>query len=84
MWCYGFLHQIIAEKTTYLQTRRAVLATMDELRRAHQTGKVKIAAREVRWLDTLLESETEFIAEMLAALEPGVFLPEEYGMQVGK
>jgi methanol--5-hydroxybenzimidazolylcobamide Co-methyltransferase len=83
--------QIVAERTAYLRTRRAVLATMEELRQAHQNGSVKIAAREIRWLDTLQrqadtlpESEAEFISEMLATIEPGVFLPEEYGLQVGK
>lgn len=83
--------RIIAEKTPYLRTRRAVLVVLDELRRAHQAGDVKIAAREVRWLDLLQrqadalpESEAAFIGEMLATIEPGVFLPEEYGLQVGK
>jgi methanol--5-hydroxybenzimidazolylcobamide Co-methyltransferase len=83
--------QIAAEKSVYLRTRRAVLAALDELRLAHETGAVRIPAREVRWLDilqrqadSLPESETEFIAEMLATIEPGVFLPEEYGLQVGK
>jgi methanol--5-hydroxybenzimidazolylcobamide Co-methyltransferase len=79
--------QIMEEKAAYLRTRRAVLATLEELRRAHQSGAVKSAAREVRWLDTLQrqadalpESEAEFIVEMLATIEPGVFLPEEYGL----
>jgi len=83
--------QIIAEKSAYPRTRRAVLATMDELRQAHQTGAVRIPAREVRWLDilqrqadSLPESETDFVQEMLATIEPGVFLPEEYGLQVVK
>lgn len=79
--------QIIAEKTPYLRTRRAVLATIDELRRASGSGEVKIAATEVRWLDRLAQQadrlpddEDAFIGQQMAALVDAPYLPAEYGL----
>jgi methanol--5-hydroxybenzimidazolylcobamide Co-methyltransferase len=78
---------IMGEPTPYLRTRRAILATLDELRQARDRGEVKIHAREVRWLDslqeqadTLPEEEGELISEMLASDAAASFLPEEYGL----
>jgi methanol--5-hydroxybenzimidazolylcobamide Co-methyltransferase len=78
---------IVVERTPYQQTRRAVLAALDELRQAQQQGAVNIAARETRWLDVLQkqadalpEQEDELIAEMLASSDAANFLPEEYGL----
>jgi methanol---5-hydroxybenzimidazolylcobamide Co-methyltransferase len=79
--------QIMEEPTPYRRTRRAVLAVLEELARASSKGQVRIAAREVRWLDSLRdqadalpESEEEFIAEMLQSPAAAHFLPAEYGM----
>jgi methanol--5-hydroxybenzimidazolylcobamide Co-methyltransferase len=79
--------EIAAERTPYQQTRRAVLAALNELRQARQQGAVKIAAREIRWLDSLQkqadalpECEDELITEMLQSSEAPSFLPEEYGL----
>jgi methanol--5-hydroxybenzimidazolylcobamide Co-methyltransferase len=78
---------IMAEPTPYLRTRRAVIATVAELRRAHGTGQLRIPAREVRWLDTLAaqaddlpEAEDQLLAEMMDAPEAAKFLPAEYGL----
>ena len=80
--------EILAEPTPYRRTRRAVLAALDELRQALQQGRLKIPARESRWMgtlqkqaDALPEQEEEFIAEMLQSTAAASFLPEEYGLR---
>lgn len=80
--------QIAAEPTPYRRTRRAVLAALEELRHAHRAGTVRIADREVAWLERLEaqaeelpEDEYALIAEMRTAIEPGTFRPEEYGLE---
>jgi methanol--5-hydroxybenzimidazolylcobamide Co-methyltransferase len=79
--------QIVSESSAYLRTRRAVLATVAEIRRAHASGEVVIAPGEIRWLDrlakqadTLPESEDEFHSEMREELKDAPYLPEEYGL----
>ena len=79
--------QIIEETTPYLRTRRAVQATLDEIKRAHAAGELTIVPGEVRWLDRLSkqtdalpESEEEFQAEMSQTLRNSPYLPEEYGL----
>lgn len=76
---------IMDERTPYLRTRRAVLATLEELKRAHQEGEVRIPNREIHWLDVLREqadrlpdNEERLIHEMLPSLESTQFLAEEY------
>ena len=82
-------HQILQEFTPYQRTRRAVLAALEEIRQARQQGRVKLPAREDRWLDTLQsqaddlpENEEELMAEMLHLPEAARFLPEEYGLRL--
>jgi len=81
--------QIVSEPTPYLRTRRAVLATVAEIRRAHAAGEVRILPGEIRWLerltrqaDSLPEQEEEFQAEMTETLKDAPYLPEEYGLCV--
>ncbi|HEY3282598.1 MAG TPA: methyltransferase MtaB domain-containing protein [Armatimonadota bacterium] len=81
---------IMEESTPYLRTRRAVLATVAELRRAHEAQEVRIIPTETRWLDRLSkqadalpESEEEFTHEMLETLKDAPYIPAEYGLQVG-
>ena len=45
--------EIIQEETPYLRTRRAALATLEVLRKAHADGQVNLPPNEVRWLDRL-------------------------------
>ena len=59
---------IIAETSPYARTRRAALATLQCLRRAHADGILALNAGELRWLehlsrqaDALPEDEAEFI-----------------------
>ncbi|MGO8674060.1 MAG: methyltransferase MtaB domain-containing protein [Capsulimonadaceae bacterium] len=79
--------EIVAEPTAYARTRCAVLATIAVLKQAHQDGRVKIPANEVKWLDrldrqsaTLPESEDEFTAQMAEDLVDAPYRPEEYGL----
>ena len=58
------------------------------LRDAHGKGKLRIAANETVWFDTLQdtldkmpESESEFIAQQLALADHSRFLPKEYGLK---
>jgi methanol--5-hydroxybenzimidazolylcobamide Co-methyltransferase len=80
--------EILAEPTPYRRTRRAVLAALDELRQALDQGRLKIPARESRWMgtlqkqaDALPEHEEELIAEMLQSPAAASFLPAEYGLR---
>jgi methanol--5-hydroxybenzimidazolylcobamide Co-methyltransferase len=79
--------QIMAEPTPYRRTRRAVLAALEELRLALSENRVRLPAREMRWLeplqrqaDSLPESEEDLIADMLRGPESAAFLPGEYGL----
>jgi methanol--5-hydroxybenzimidazolylcobamide Co-methyltransferase len=79
--------QILAEPTPYRRTRRAVLATLEELRRAHAKNRLKIPPRELPWLDRLSrqadalpEEEAALTATMLRSPEAASFLPAEYGL----
>lgn len=81
--------QIVKEPTPYLRTRRAALATLDELRSATAQGLVQTTRLEQRWLDRLTrqaeelpEEEGELIARILPTLEPDKVRPEEYGISL--
>lgn len=78
--------KILEESTPYLRTRRAAREAVAEIRRAHEAGELKIAAREVRWLDRLQaeadnlpESEEDLFQEVAASPVARKFLPGEYG-----
>jgi len=80
-------NEIVQEETAYGRTRRAVLAALDELRRAQQRGAFRIQPRELRWLDSLQrqadalpEDEAELTAEFLGANTNENFLPAEYAL----
>ncbi len=79
--------QIAAEPSPYLRTRRAVLATLEELVRADHQGTLRILPNERRWLDRfrraadeLPEDEDAFIAAMLKQHADAPYLPQEYGL----
>lgn len=79
--------EIMREAAPYLRTRRAVQATLAELRRAHESDGLRIAPRELRWLArleaeaaSLPEREEDLLEEMLQTPLAGKFLPEEYGL----
>lgn len=79
--------QIVQETSPYARTRRAVQATLAEIRRASAAGEVTIAPGEARWLDRLAKqadalplSEDDFLAEMAVALAGAPYIPSEYGL----
>ncbi len=79
--------EIVEENTPYLRTRRAVQATVRELKRAHDAAELRIAQREVRWLEklereaaSLPESEQEFVKEMMGTPLTEKFRPDQYGL----
>jgi len=80
--------QIVEETTPYRRTRRAMLAAVEELARAVSAGQLKIAPREVPWLDRLRkqvdalpEQEQELIDEVLNSEQANRFLPVEYELR---
>jgi methanol--5-hydroxybenzimidazolylcobamide Co-methyltransferase len=79
--------EIMEESTPYLRTRRAATAALVEIRRAHAEGVLRLAPREVRWLEkleqqaaSLPESDAEAVELLLAGPARQRFLPEEYGL----
>jgi len=79
--------QIAQEPSPYLQTRKAVLTTLEELVRADHQGTVRVLPNERRWLDRfrraadeLPEDEEAFIAAMQEKYADAPYLPEEYGL----
>lgn len=80
--------EIIKETTPYLRTRKAALATLDLLRRAHSRGAFILAKNELRWLDRLSSSaetlpldESTFIAGMMSKIDSCKVRLEDYGLQ---
>jgi methanol--5-hydroxybenzimidazolylcobamide Co-methyltransferase len=78
--------QIMEEDTPYLRTRRAVQATLEELREAHRSGRLMLEEREIPWLDRMAQQveelpdqESRFVDQMLAAADPATFRAAEYG-----
>jgi methanol--5-hydroxybenzimidazolylcobamide Co-methyltransferase len=79
--------EIVEENTPYLRTCRAVQAAVRELKRAHDATELRIAQREVRWLEklereaaALPESEQEFLKEMMDTQLTEKFLPDQYAL----
>ena len=79
--------RIEARPTAYPRTREAVLATLDELSRAHAEGSLALARRELSWLERLRaeaeqlpEQEAELIDEILGSGSTPPFRREEYGL----
>jgi methanol--5-hydroxybenzimidazolylcobamide Co-methyltransferase len=79
--------QIVQEPTPYLRTRRAALATLNELRTATAQGQVQTTKLEQRWLDRLTrqaeelpEDEGQLIASILPSLDTDKVQVKEYGL----
>jgi methanol--5-hydroxybenzimidazolylcobamide Co-methyltransferase len=78
---------IVRAGNHYLAGKAAALTAVKLLREGVEAGEVKIPANEVRWLDlieagveALPDDEDAFIDQQLAVIEPGRFLPGEYGL----
>jgi len=79
--------QIIQQSTPYLRTRKAAAAALREIKKAHNSGELRIPQREVAWLDrlqkqvdSLPDSEADLLAEMLSSSSASKFLPKQYGL----
>ncbi len=79
--------EIITEPTAYRRTRRAAVAVLARLRKAHSEGAFNLSKHELRWLDklssqadTLPEDEDEFIASRAAEVDRSKVLLGEYGL----
>jgi methanol--5-hydroxybenzimidazolylcobamide Co-methyltransferase len=78
--------ETMTETTPYRRTRRAALATLEELRQAYERGHLKLAPMEQRWLDRLSreadelpEDEEQLLAAVMPQIDPEKISLEEYG-----
>ncbi len=63
------------------------LKALDLIEEAYQSGQLKIAEAELSWIEMIRmdlsgipDDEDLFIEQMLASVEKGKFIPEEYGL----
>jgi methanol--5-hydroxybenzimidazolylcobamide Co-methyltransferase len=80
--------EMMEETSPYLRARRGARAAVAELRRAFQTGELRIPPRELPWLDRLGEqadslpsNEQDLYAEFRLASWAAKFLPKEYQLE---
>jgi len=85
--CIAIAQAIVDAPDYYLAGKAAALVAVRLLREASLAGRLKISQREQPWLDMIQDSveglpgsESEFIVRMLSTLDPGKFLPAEYGL----
>jgi methanol--5-hydroxybenzimidazolylcobamide Co-methyltransferase len=78
---------IVSSENDYRAGCAAALETIRILREGAEKGCLKIAEREVAWLDTMEETvtslpteESDFIADQLALADREKFIPAEYGL----
>lgn len=76
---------IVASDSDYHAGKNAALEAIKILTEGHETGCLKIAEREVCWLDTMKESveempddEERFINSAMAMADTSKFVPEDY------
>jgi methanol--5-hydroxybenzimidazolylcobamide Co-methyltransferase len=78
---------IVAAPDDYAAGRAAARAALNALRAGHAAGALRIAERELPWLDTMEEAlaalpgdESAFIGRMLGEVDTSRFIPAEYGL----
>ena len=77
---------IVARKDPYDRTVAAGQAAVDILRRGHRAGRLKLARKELEWLDRIdnaLSELPEDGRELMAAVEPqygGAYDKHSYGL----
>lgn len=78
---------IVAAETALEAGIAAAETAVDSLREAHEAGRLKIATRELRWLDTMGDAladmprdEEAFVAQSMAVADRSKFRPEDYGV----
>ncbi len=79
--------EIIKETGHFNRTKKAALATIDELKKAVADKRVFIEERELSWLDTMEsqieaipQDEQEFILQMVEENASEKFVPEKYDL----
>jgi methanol---5-hydroxybenzimidazolylcobamide Co-methyltransferase len=76
------------ETTPFAQTRAAVVAAFEEIKKAWEAGEVKVPKREESWfnllenqIDDLADTEDELIEDVMSDKDvTEKFLPAEYGL----
>ncbi len=78
---------IVENDNPYAAGRAAAVTALRLIRQAHQDGALKLAARELPWLDRLQKaldslpnSESQFIDEMMGRVSKEKFRPVDYGL----
>jgi methanol--5-hydroxybenzimidazolylcobamide Co-methyltransferase len=78
---------IVAAPNHYQAGVAAARCAVELLRAGHQAGRLKIAPREIGFLDTMTaqlddlpEAEDQFITQQMAVADPSRYLPAEYGL----
>ena len=78
--------EIMSESSAYSRTRRAALAALASIRKAHTAGEFQLKKNEIRWLDKLSrmadqlpQEEEKFIEMMIPQIPPDKILLAEYG-----
>jgi len=78
---------IVAERDYYHSGKAAALRAVELLREGARGGRLKIAAREMPYLDrmqhaveSLPEAEDAFIGQMMDVVDLGKFVPKDYGL----
>jgi len=78
---------IVAAPDHYTASKAAAQTTINLLRNAHNAGKLKLADRELPWLDIidsalaeLPAKEGDFISQQMGLLATEKFIPAEYGL----
>jgi methanol--5-hydroxybenzimidazolylcobamide Co-methyltransferase len=76
---------IVKAPSAYAAGKAAALTAVRLLRDAHAAGKLKLAPREVPWLDIiqnaveeLPESESKFIGDIMGSVDTTKFLAKDY------
>jgi methanol--5-hydroxybenzimidazolylcobamide Co-methyltransferase len=78
----------IVKGTNYIDaTVRGAMKGLDIIEEAVNSGKLKLEKRETVWIESLRNDiasiptdESAFVEEMNAEIEPGKYLPAEYGL----
>ena len=78
---------IVRASDAYIAGKAAALTAVTLLREAHQNGRLRLAAREVPWLDRIQRTvealpvrEGEFIDEVMGAVDTAKFVAADYGL----
>lgn len=84
---YDVSKELIKEPNYFLMTKKAVILTIEKLRKAIENNEVSVDERDTRWLDIMKsqvdmipDDEMEFYEQIKPELDFSKFIPEEYGL----